>query len=124
MLQRHHDHDRGMDDRQSVGAYLCGATHDHEDVEFPLVPKPITLGKRVWIAADAFVAPGVTIGDGTVVGARSSVFKDLPPWQICMGTPAKVLAAWSRAFGLRIRRLPGWRLNNAAGSPTVENRSR
>ncbi len=72
-------------------AYLCGATHDHEQIEFPLIPKPITLGRRVWIAADAFVAPGVTIGDGTVVGARSSVFKDLPAWQICMGSPAKPL---------------------------------
>ena len=69
-------------------AYLCGATHDHEDPEFPLVPKPITLGKRVWIAADVFVASGVTVGDGTVVGARSSVFKDLPSWHICMGSPA------------------------------------
>ncbi|MAT82486.1 MAG: putative colanic acid biosynthesis acetyltransferase [Phycisphaerae bacterium] len=70
-------------------AYLCGATHDHEDVAFPLVPKPITIGRRAWIAADVFVAPGVTVGDGTVVGARSSVFKDLPEWQICAGTPAK-----------------------------------
>ncbi len=72
-------------------AYLCGATHDHEDPAFPLVPRPITLGRRVWIAADVFVAPGVTVGDGTVVGARSSVFKDLPPWQVCMGSPARVV---------------------------------
>ncbi len=86
-------------DRVEIGAhatvsqysYLCGATHDHTDVNQPLVPKPIVIGERVWIAADVFVAPGVTVGDGTVVGARSSVFSDLPPWSIAMGTPARVV---------------------------------
>ncbi|HWB19062.1 MAG TPA: hypothetical protein VG711_02090 [Phycisphaerales bacterium] len=72
-------------------SYLCGATHDFEDVTHPLVPKPITIGRRAWVAADVFVAPGVTIGDGTVVGARSSVFKDLPAWVIATGTPAKAV---------------------------------
>ena len=69
--------------------YLCGATHDHRDPALPLVPMPVTIGSDVWVAADVFVAPGVTIGDGVVVGSRSSVFKDLPPWTVCMGTPAK-----------------------------------
>ncbi len=71
--------------------YLCGATHDHEHVDFPLVPKPIVIGDRAWVAADCFVAAGVDIGDGTVVGARSDVFKDLPSWSICVGSPARVL---------------------------------
>jgi putative colanic acid biosynthesis acetyltransferase WcaF len=70
-------------------AYLCGATHDFEQAHRPLVPMPITIGPRAWIAADVFVGPGVTIGEGTVVGARSSVFKDLPPWTVCVGSPAK-----------------------------------
>ncbi|MEM0983851.1 MAG: putative colanic acid biosynthesis acetyltransferase [Planctomycetota bacterium] len=70
-------------------AHLCGATHDETDPAFPLIPKPIAIGKQAWIAADVFVAPGVTIGDGTVVGARSSVFKDLPAWKVCIGTPAE-----------------------------------
>lgn len=69
--------------------YLCGATHDFEQARFPLQPAPITIGRDCWVAACCFVAPGVTIGDGTVVGARSSVFKDLPAWKVCMGTPAK-----------------------------------
>ncbi len=72
-------------------SYLCGATHDHLDPAMPLVPKPITIGARAWIAADVFVAPGVTIGDGTVVGARSSVFGDLPGWVVATGTPAKAV---------------------------------
>ena len=70
-------------------SYLCGATHDHEHPRFLLQPKPIRIGKSCWIAADVFVGPGVTIGEGTVVGARSSVFTDLPEWKVCVGTPAK-----------------------------------
>ena len=70
-------------------SYLCGATHDHTHARFPLIPKPIVIGSGCWIAADVFVAPGVTIGNGTVIGARSSVFTDLPEWKICVGSPAK-----------------------------------
>lgn len=54
----------------------------------PLVAAPITIGERVWITADVFVGPGVTIGDGAVVTARSSVFSDLPPWMVSRGNPA------------------------------------
>ncbi len=71
--------------------YLCAATHDHEDPEHPLIPKPITIGSRCWLAADVFVAPGVTIADGTVVGARSAVFNDLPECVVAMCTPAKAV---------------------------------
>lgn len=70
-------------------SYLCGATHEYENVRFPLVPKPIRIGRRVWIAADVFVGPGVTIGAGTIVGARSSVFTDLEPWIVATGSPAR-----------------------------------
>jgi putative colanic acid biosynthesis acetyltransferase WcaF len=69
--------------------YLCGATHDHTLRSRPLVPMPITIGTGVWVAADVFVGPGVSIGDDTVVGARSGVFSDLPARKICTGTPAK-----------------------------------
>jgi putative colanic acid biosynthesis acetyltransferase WcaF len=53
-------------------SYLCTASHDYADLTMPLVTAPIVIGSRVWIAADVFVGPGVTIGDGTVVTARSS----------------------------------------------------
>lgn len=72
-------------------SYLCGATHDFERRSRPLTPKPITIGAGAWVAADVFVAPGVTIGQDTVVGARSSVFSDLPPRSVCFGTPAKAV---------------------------------
>jgi len=69
--------------------YLCAATHDFDLPKRPLVTRPITIGPQCWLAADVFVGPGVTIGEGTVVGARSSVFEDLPAWKICHGTPAR-----------------------------------
>jgi len=73
----------------SADAVLCTATHDYTDPTFPLVSRPINIGEDCWIAADVFVGPGVEIGDGTVVGARSSVFSNLPDWSVCVGTPAK-----------------------------------
>ena len=70
-------------------AHLCAGTHELDTREMTLLRPPINLGDDVWIATDAFVGPGVTIGEGTIVGARSSVFKDLPPWVIAVGNPAK-----------------------------------
>lgn len=70
-------------------AHLCAGTHDHTRRSFPLVKSRITLGDDVWVAADAFVGPDVTLADGVVLGARSSAFGDLPPWTVCAGTPAR-----------------------------------
>jgi len=71
--------------------YLCGAGHDFTKPDYPLTPGAITIGDDCWLAADVYVGPGVNIGSGTVVGARSSVFNDLPPWSVAVGTPAKVI---------------------------------
>lgn len=70
-------------------AHLCAGSHDYMDPHTQLLRPPITLGDDVWIATDAFVGPGVTIGDRTILGARASVFKDLPPDVIAVGNPAK-----------------------------------
>lgn len=69
--------------------HLCAGTHDYAKSDLPLLRPPIVVEDEVWLAADVFVAPSVRIGRGTVVGARSSVFKDLPAWKVCAGTPAK-----------------------------------
>ena len=71
----------------SHGAFLCGGTHDPKDPLFRLISKPIRVGDEAWVAAEAFVHPGVTIGRGTVIGARSVVTKDMPDWMICVGNP-------------------------------------
>lgn len=71
----------------SQGAHLCAGTHDHTKPGFPLVTKPITIGAEAWLAAECFVLPGVTIGKGAVIGARSVVTKDQPEWTVCGGHP-------------------------------------
>lgn len=75
----------------SHGAHLCGGTHDHRLATFPLVKAQIQVEDDAWVCADAFVGPGVTIHEGTVVGARSVVVRDLPAWKIVAGNPARVL---------------------------------
>ncbi len=78
-------------DRTTVSQYahLCAATHDYTKRSYPLLAQAITIGDDCWIAAEVFVGPGVTIGTGTVVGARSSVFGDLPGWVVAVGSPAR-----------------------------------
>lgn len=73
----------------SQGAQLCSGTHDYTHPGFPLITMPIVIGDNAWIAADAFVHPGVTIGEGSVVGARSVVTKNMPAWMVCAGHPCK-----------------------------------
>lgn len=73
----------------SQRSYLCTAGHDYIKPDFPIYDKKVVVGAQAWLATDVFVAPGVTVGDGAVVGARSSVFHDLPPMMVCVGSPAK-----------------------------------
>jgi putative colanic acid biosynthesis acetyltransferase WcaF len=80
----------GADAVVSQKSYLCAASHDHHRVEFPMVEGPITIGDQAWIAADVFIAPGVSIGRGAVVGARSSVFFDVEAGAVAFGSPASV----------------------------------
>lgn len=75
----------------SQGAYLCTASHDITNPLNPLVTKPIVIEDQAWVAAGAFVGMGVTIGEGAVVGARAAVFKDVEPWTVVGGNPAKFI---------------------------------
>ncbi|BAM02232.1 LbetaH domain-containing protein [Phycisphaera mikurensis] len=78
----------------SQDAYLCAGTHDHLDPTFPLVADhraAIRIGNGVWVAAGAFVGPGVTIGDNAVVAARSVVVKDVPAGAIVGGNPTRII---------------------------------
>jgi putative colanic acid biosynthesis acetyltransferase WcaF len=70
-------------------SYLCAASHDYRDATLPLVIAPIVVEAEAWVAAAAFVGPGVRIGEGAVVGARSTVTEDVPPWTVVAGSPAK-----------------------------------
>jgi len=73
----------------SQNTFLAAGGHDPRKVSFDTVIKPITIADEVWLQTDVFVAPGVVIGKGAVVGFRSTVTKDLPKGMICFGNPAK-----------------------------------
>ncbi len=73
----------------SQGAHLCAGTHDIDDPDFQLRAKPIWLGAKAWAAAECFVGPGVTLGEGAVLGARGVAFRDLAPWTVYAGNPAR-----------------------------------
>jgi putative colanic acid biosynthesis acetyltransferase WcaF len=75
----------------SQRSYICTGSHDISSPAFDIYAKPIVIEEQAWVAADVFVAPGVTIGRGTVVGARSTVLHDLPAGKICYGNPATVI---------------------------------
>jgi putative colanic acid biosynthesis acetyltransferase WcaF len=79
----------------SQRSYLCAASHDYTKPDFPIFAARISVGAQSWLATDVFVAPGVSIGAGTVVGARSSVFHDLPSMMVCVGSPAKPIKSRS-----------------------------
>lgn len=75
----------------SQGSTLCAASRDIEDPHFQTTARSIMIGARAWVAAEAFVGPGVTIGEGAVLGARGCAFRDLEPWTVYAGNPARRL---------------------------------
>ena len=72
-------------------SYLCTASHDIRSIGFKHVSHPITIQSMAWVCASCFVGSGVCIGTGAVVGASSSIFKNVEPWSIVGGNPAKQL---------------------------------
>jgi len=80
----------------SQGAHLCTGTHDIDDPGFQLIAAPIVIGRNAWVAAEAFVGPGITIGEGAVLGARGVAFSDLVPWGVYAGNPARLLRTRQR----------------------------
>ena len=72
-------------------AFICTASHDITKANRPLVTAPITIGDGVWIGARAIILPGVRIGEGAVVAAGAVVTKDVEPWAVVGGNPAKFI---------------------------------
>jgi putative colanic acid biosynthesis acetyltransferase WcaF len=75
----------------SQRSYICTGSHDYTSPTFDIYAKKIVIESEAWVATDVFVAPGIRIGSGAVVGARSSVFSDVPPGVIAVGSPARVV---------------------------------
>lgn len=81
----------GANTTVSQGAYLCTASHDITNPLNPLITAPIILEDQAWVGAKAFIGMGVHIGQGAVVGATASVYKNVEPWTVVGGNPAKFL---------------------------------
>ena len=75
----------------SQEAFLCSATHDVSDPNMRLVTAPIFIEDQAWVCARAFISPGVRVSVGSVVGACSVVTRDVAPWTIVAGNPARMI---------------------------------
>ena len=89
----------GNDTVVSQRAHLCASTHDLADTHFQLVLRPIAIGANCWIAAEAFVGPGVTMKEGSVLSARAALFADAESWTVYRGNPAAALKPRARPTG-------------------------
>lgn len=62
----------------SQGVHICAGTHDWKNPTMPLIRSSITIGSGVWVCADAFIGPGVQVGNNSIIGARVVVMRDVP----------------------------------------------
>jgi maltose O-acetyltransferase len=88
--------DFGDDILIGPGVHIYAATHPidpDERADGPELTRPVRIGSRVWLGGRSVVMPGVTIGEGTTVGAGSVVTRDLPPYVVAAGNPARVIRA-------------------------------
>ncbi|MEM6820573.1 MAG: WcaF family extracellular polysaccharide biosynthesis acetyltransferase [Verrucomicrobiota bacterium] len=79
----------------SQRAFLCTGSHDYQKQTFDLVTEPIEVGEGTWIAAQAFIGHGVTIGSSSVVSAGAVVVDDVPENSVVGGVPAKLIRSQS-----------------------------
>lgn len=70
---------------------LCGASHDYTIPSYPLIGGKVVIEDDCWLASDSFIGPNVTVGAGVVVGARAVVVKDVEPWTVVAGNPARII---------------------------------
>jgi putative colanic acid biosynthesis acetyltransferase WcaF len=75
----------------SQRANLCAGTHDYTRRDMPLLKTPIVIDDQVWVCAEAFIGPGVTVGQGAVVGARAVAIQNVGSWEVVAGNPARVV---------------------------------
>ncbi len=81
----------------SDDSYLCGATHDYNHPEFPLLAYKMHIERYAWICARASVCPGVHIGEGAVLGLGAVATQNLRPWTVYMGNPAAAVRERKRS---------------------------
>jgi putative colanic acid biosynthesis acetyltransferase WcaF len=72
-------------------AYLCSGSHDFDDPVLPLITAPVVVEADAFVGARAFIMPGVTVGEGAIVGAAAVITRDVPAWTVWVGNPARFL---------------------------------
>jgi putative colanic acid biosynthesis acetyltransferase WcaF len=72
-------------------AHLCSSSHDYTKKNMPQTFAVVVIEDQAWVCADAYIGPGVTLGQGAVVGARAAVFKNVKPWTVVGGNPAQFI---------------------------------
>jgi putative colanic acid biosynthesis acetyltransferase WcaF len=85
----------------SQGAFICTASHDYRDSEFPLIVAPVTIAEGSWICSRAFIGPGVNVGAEAVVAACAVVTKSVLPGSVVGGNPAIVIGRNGRVSKYR-----------------------
>lgn len=75
----------------SQGTYLCSASHETTSLNTPFISGKIIIEDFAWVAAESFIMMNIIIGKGAIVGARACVFKNVEPWTIVGGNPAKFI---------------------------------
>ncbi|MCF3648436.1 WcaF family extracellular polysaccharide biosynthesis acetyltransferase [Synoicihabitans lomoniglobus] len=93
----------------SQRAFLCTGNHDFRDPTMPFRNRPIVIGDGVWVGAQVFVAPGITLGEEAIATAGSVVVRDLPPAMVCSGNPCGPIK-------------PRWKVNRAGRSLGLEEK--
>jgi len=75
----------------SQGAHLCAGTHDYTRADMLLLKLPIEIDRGAWICADAFIGPGVCVGEFAIVAARAVAVKNVPARTIVAGNPIRIV---------------------------------
>src|SRR6478672_9593886 len=87
----------------SPGVWILTDSHDMNDPLFGEVLAPVTIGNDVWIGSRAMILPGVTVGEGAVVAAGAVVTRDVVPYTVVAGVPARPIGSRSRSRKVRSR---------------------
>lgn len=78
----------GISSILSQDSHVCASTHNYNDPIHPLILDPVIIEDNVWICAESFIGPGVTVSEGSVLGARGVLMKNSDAWCVYAGNPA------------------------------------
>ncbi|MBX9578562.1 MAG: acyltransferase [Chthoniobacterales bacterium] len=81
-------------------------SHNYQCPNFSCICKPVIIESNVWIGARAIILPGVTVGEGAVIGAGAVVTKSVPPYKVAAGNPARIINERSKDIKYETKYFP------------------